>query len=90
MNSVTIKYCKQCKWLTRSAWMAQELLSTFSEELEEVKLQSGSGGIFEIHVNDVQVWERKLNDGFPDITQLKRLVRDQIAPARNLGHVEKE
>jgi len=90
MNSVIIKYCKQCKWLTRSAWMAQELLSTFSEELEEVRLQSGSGGIFEIYVNSNQIWERKKDNGFPEITHLKRLVRNQIAPEKNLGHVEKK
>ncbi len=90
MNSVTIKYCKQCKWLTRSSWMAQELLTTFSDELQEVKLQSGSGGIFEIYANKSLIWERKRDEGFPEITELKRLVREQIAPEKHLGHVEKK
>ena len=30
--ALTITYCTQCNWLLRSAWMASELLSTFSLE----------------------------------------------------------
>ena len=30
---ITIAYCTQCNWLLRSAWMAQELLSTFGADL---------------------------------------------------------
>jgi hypothetical protein len=32
----------------RSAWMAQELLHTFADDLAEVTLRPGTGGIFEI------------------------------------------
>ena len=35
---VAITYCRQCNWLLRAAWMAQELLSTFAEDLGEVAL----------------------------------------------------
>ena len=38
---IEITYCTQCRWLLRAAWVAQELLSTFSEELGEVALQLG-------------------------------------------------
>jgi selenoprotein W-related protein len=44
---VEITYCTGCRWLLRAAWMAQELLSTFSDELGEVALRPGSGGVFE-------------------------------------------
>jgi len=46
--AVVITYCRQCNWLLRAAWMAQELLSTFSEELGAVTLKAGTGGIFTI------------------------------------------
>jgi selenoprotein W-related protein len=36
---ITITYCRQCNWLLRAAWMAQELLSTFSDDLGEVALR---------------------------------------------------
>ncbi len=86
---VRIEYCTQCRWLLRAAWMAQELLSTFENELGEVALIPGTGGIFEIHVDDIRIWSRKDQGGFPDIKELKQLVRDQVAPDRNLGHVDR-
>lgn len=30
---VSITYCTQCRWLLRAAWLAQELLTTFEDEL---------------------------------------------------------
>ncbi len=38
-----IEYCTQCRWLLRAAWTAQELLTTFEKELEEVALIPGGG-----------------------------------------------
>ena len=43
---VAIVYCTQCNWLLRAAWMAQELLSTFPEELGSVALVPGTGRDF--------------------------------------------
>ncbi|MEM7009275.1 MAG: SelT/SelW/SelH family protein [Thermodesulfobacteriota bacterium] len=88
-NKLEIIYCKKCNWLTRSSWMAQELLTTFSEELSELSLIPGSGGIFEIRVNKDLIWSLKENGRFPDIKELKILVRDQIAPDKSLGHTER-
>ena len=86
---LTIAYCTQCNWLLRAGWMAQEVLSTFGTDLAEVTLLPGTGGIFEIHVDGVLVWERKRDGGFPDVKQLKQLVRDRIDPGRDLGHVDR-
>ncbi|WP_424931677.1 SelT/SelW/SelH family protein [Amaricoccus macauensis] len=87
--AVTITYCSLCNWLLRSGWMAQELLSTFSEELGSVTLVPGTGGIFEIRLDDELIWERKRDGGFPDVKTLKQMVRDRISPDRNLGHVDR-
>lgn len=86
---VTIRYCTQCNWLLRSGWMAQELLSTFADEIGGVTLVPGTGGIFEVSVGDVILWNRKRDGGFPDIKLLKQLVRDRIAPGRDLGHTDR-
>lgn len=84
---VTITYCTGCRWLLRSGWMAQELLTTFETELGGVTLcPDGSGGVFEIRVDETLIWSRVENQGFPDIKTLKQLVRDQVAPGRDLGH----
>jgi selenoprotein W-related protein len=86
---VEIEYCTQCRWMLRAAWMAQELLSTFSDELGEVALVPGTGGVFNIRVADELIWSRAEMNGFPDIKQLKQIVRDRIAPSKDLGHSEK-
>lgn len=89
-NKVTIEYCKLCRWMLRAAWMGQELLTTFSEELSELTLRQGTGGIFNIFVNDELIFSRKEEGRFPEITELKQLVRDKIAPEKSLGHSDKK
>ena len=86
MNKVTIRYCTGCKWLLRAAWMAQELLATFEQEIDELTLKPGNGGIFEVWANDQRVWSRADDGGFPQIKVLKSRVRDVIAQDRDLGH----
>ena len=87
---VEIVYCRQCRWLMRAGWMAQELLAAFEEELGEVALIPGTGGIFEVRVGDQLVWSRKVEGGFPEIKVLKRRVRDAVAPDKDLGHADRE
>ncbi|MDJ0806842.1 MAG: SelT/SelW/SelH family protein [Gammaproteobacteria bacterium] len=89
-NHVEITYCTQCRWLLRSAWMAQELLTTFDQEITELTLRPGTGGIFEVSANGVVVWSRKKEGRFPEITELKQLVRDAIAPEKHLGHSDRK
>ncbi|CAL8575451.1 hypothetical protein XPA_001374 [Xanthoria parietina] len=36
----------------------------------------------------IQLWDRKTQGGFPEIKELKRLVRDIVEPTRDLGHVD--
>ena len=83
-----IEYCTGCKWLLRAAWTAQELLSTFEHEVEEVALVPAGPGVFRVHLDGEVLWDRKRDGGFPEAAELKRLVRDRIAPERNLGHCE--
>ena len=85
-----IVYCNQCKWLLRAAWMAQELMSTFDQELAGVTLTKGTGGIFEIHLDGELLWSRKERGRFPEIAELKQAVRDLVSPGRDLGHVDKK
>lgn len=86
---IEIVYCTQCRWLLRAAWMAQELLTTFSEELGEVALAPGKGGLFEIRLGEDLLWSRQAQGRFPDIKELKQLVRDRVAPEKDLGHSDR-
>ncbi|MFT3868763.1 MAG: SelT/SelW/SelH family protein [Nibricoccus sp.] len=89
-HRIEIAYCTKCRWLLRSAWMAQELLTTFEEEIGEFVLKPNTGGIFEVRADGVLVWSRKEAGRFPEITELKQLVRDRIAPGRSLGHADRK
>ena len=73
----------------RAAWLAQELLSTFEQELSEVVLiPDSSGGIFEVHIDEQLVWSRAEQKRFPEPKEIKQAVRDIVAPGRDLGHVD--
>jgi selenoprotein W-related protein len=85
--NVAITYCRLCGWLLRASWMAQELLTTFAEELGSVTLiPDDTGGVFEVRLDGKLLWSRKEHGRFPDIKELKQLVRDEVAPERGLGH----
>jgi selenoprotein W-related protein len=86
---VEIEYCTQSRWLLSAAWISQELLTTFQDEIGEVALQPGTGGVFEIRVDDEAVWSRAPEGGFPEMKELKRRVRDRISPGRDLGHSDR-
>ncbi|MCW5695246.1 MAG: SelT/SelW/SelH family protein [Bauldia sp.] len=90
LPAVEIVYCRQCRWLLRAAWLAQELLSTFEEEIGGVTLAPGTGGVFRVAVDGIVVWDRKEEGRFPEAAELKRRVRDRVAPDRPLGHVDAE
>ena len=84
---ITILYCPRCNWLLRSAWLAQELLTTFVDDLEEVALKpTEQSGQFEISLDQQIIWGRKKDGGFPEAKVLKQRVRDCIDPGRSLGH----
>lgn len=87
---IIITYCRQCNWLLRSAWLAQEILSTFSEETGAVTLVPGTGGTFIITCDGTPVWDRKADGGFPEAKILKQRLRDLLWPEMNLGHNDKK
>ncbi|MBV71359.1 MAG: SelT/selW/selH domain protein [Myxococcales bacterium] len=85
---IEIVYCPGCRWLARAAWYAQELLTTYSDDLKEVALiPSSDSGVFEIRLGDLLIMDRA-SDGFLEAKLVKRLVRDQLAPGRALGHID--
>lgn len=86
---ISILYCTQCNWLLRAAWMAQELLQTFGQDIGEVALIPGTGGNFEIRCGKDLIWERKRDGGFPGPKELKQRLRDRIWPERDLGHTDR-
>lgn len=88
--TVSIEYCPKCGWMLRAAYMAQELLGTFTEEINGVLLKPAeAGGAYIVRIDEVIIFDRKENGRFPEIKELKQLVRDVVSPEKNLGHSDK-
>lgn len=89
--TITLEYCPKCGWLLRSAWMAQELLSTFTDDVHGVLLQpSEFSGRFSVRVDEQVIFDRKVAGRFPEIKELKQLVRDLVNPEKDLGHSDRK
>jgi selenoprotein W-related protein len=87
---IAITYCSQCRFILRATWLAQELLMTFGEEIAELALIPGRGGVFEVRVGEACVFSRQQHGRFPESKELKQIVRDRIAPGRDLGHSDSD
>jgi len=83
---IEITYCTKCRFLLRASWMAQELLTTFGADLGEVAIVPGRGGIFEVTLGGEVIATNRETKQMPDPVDVKRAVRDRIAPDRKIGH----
>ncbi|KAG9654766.1 hypothetical protein KCU98_g6864, partial [Aureobasidium melanogenum] len=99
---VAISYCTQCKWMLRAAYFGQELLSTFGTAIGEIALIPATGGLFTVYLThvppgsdenaeaqEILLWDRKAEGGFPETKVLKQRLRNHIEPGRDLGHSDK-
>ena len=87
---VTIEYCPRCGWMLRAAYLAQELLTTFTDDVHGVLLHpSADSGTFRISIGETQVFDRKSSGRFPETKELKQLVRDLVNPGKDLGHSDR-
>ena len=86
---VEITYCTGCRWQLRAAWLAQELLNTFEADLGMVSLiPDATGGVFDIRIDGKSAWSRAEQKRFPEPKEIKQIVRDIVAPGRDLGHID--
>ena len=87
--TLVIEYCPKCHWLLRAAYMAQEFLTTFENDLRGITLQpSEINGSFHISIDGQKIFDRKDYGGFPEIKELKQIIRDVVAPGKSLGHTD--
>ena len=58
--TIIIEYCPKCGWLLRAAYMAQEILTTFKNDVKAVTLQpSAINGSFHISINNKKIFRPK-------------------------------
>lgn len=84
---VTMEYCPKCGWMLQAAYMAQELLTTFTDDIHGLMLRpSEVSGKFAVSVDGTKIFDRKKGGGFPEIKRLKQIVREIVNPEKQLGH----
>jgi selenoprotein W-related protein len=83
---VSIEYCRQCRFILRASWLAQELLFSLGDVVGEVALVPGDGGVFVVRVDSELLFARSETGRFPEAKEIKQLVRDRVAPGHELGH----
>lgn len=98
---ITIEYCTKCKWHNRAVWYVQELLYTFDGKIDEISLKpiSDPPGTFRVLCDDKVIYRKRMKtdaeevantyEGFPDSKFLKQLIRNELDPELNLGHIDK-
>lgn len=72
--------------MLRAGWLAQEVLFTLGDTLEEVALVPGQDGIFEVRLDSETLFDRRVEGRFPEPKEIKQAVRDRLAPNMDLGH----
>jgi selT/selW/selH-like putative selenoprotein len=88
---IEIEYCPKCGWLLRAGYMAQEFLTTFLDDIDSVTLKpSEISGRYLISINKEVVFDRKQYGGFPEIKELKQIIRDKVNPQKSLGHSDRK
>lgn len=62
---------------------------TFPDEISELALKPGSGGVFEVWMDETLIHSKKEAGNFPESKELKQAIRDLIAPEKSLGHSDR-
>jgi len=83
---VVVEYCARCGFMLRAAWVAQELLKTFEDDLAEVALKPGEGGIFTVSLDATPLFFNKVEGRFPEMRELRQRLAQALGSDRQFGH----
>ncbi len=75
--NVTIEYCVPCGHLERAIDVQRKLLVRYGGTLDGVRLQTGTGGVFKISIDDRLVLDAS-RDGF-DLAAVTDAIDEQVA-----------
>ena len=71
--NISIEYCQEWNYKPRASSLEAELKQELGQKLD-VELIAGSGGVFEVMVNNRLVFSKKKQGRFPDIGELVKLL----------------
>jgi selenoprotein W-related protein len=76
---VRIEFCLPCGYLNRAAKLAESLFIEFEDHIPSgVTLIPGTGGVFEVWLNEEQVFSKKALGRFPEAREIESLLEPKI------------
>lgn len=76
MTHVEIEYCVPCGHLNHAVDVQTAILEEYGQGVEGVELRTGDGGVFEVRVDDEQVFDKE-TDEF-DVEAIVDAVGDRV------------
>lgn len=76
--TVSIEYCTVCNSRGRAVWLAQEVLAAHEDDVIELPLVSGRGGVFDVRIDSELIFSRKGAGRFPEPRELKDALRARL------------
>ncbi|MCC6303464.1 MAG: Rdx family protein [Gammaproteobacteria bacterium] len=83
---VVVEYCARCGFMLRAAWVAQELLKSFEDEIAEVALRPGGGGIFVLRLDEAVLFSNQDEGRFPEMRELRERLAQALGSGKRFGH----
>ena len=77
-SHVRIEYGVPCGARPNAAGRAARLLEEFEDSIDTVEIVTGTGGIFDVHLDGDLVFEKSMLGRYPDPDDVLPLVRDKL------------
>jgi selenoprotein W-related protein len=84
--TISITYCAQCGFEARAAWLAQELLKSYHDQVAGVLLVPGAGGILDVAIDGEVVYSRWQTGRDPVIKELRDALHPRLPGAPERPH----
>ena len=84
--TVSIEYCTVCNFLSRAAWLAQELLASPGADVAGLILVPSRGGVFNVRIDGELVFSQKQAGRFPEPREIKDALRGKLGLAPTPRH----
>lgn len=76
MPEVEIEYCVPCGLRERAEAVQKDLLDTFEEQLDALRLKMGHGGVFKVRVDGELIYDKP--DQAFDMDTIEAAVRERL------------
>ena len=77
---VTIEYCSHCNFRAQAIRVSDELLSNYQHIIDQVIINTGSKGVFDVKVNEQMIFSKYKLDRHAEPDEVLKLFREVVGP----------